>query len=373
MTSESVGAIMNGNDLHPLCSQNSFENEWWYYAGHLQAAGREFAFHLAFFRQRTDRMTIGRFLPLRLFEEHVRCAHFALTDIGKRQFHYGQRGPLGTNAGADANRFCVWHGDWMIQGAGETHQLKAKIRHAELALSLNATKPLVWHPYGGVFSAGETCKSFHLSYPRMQTRGLLTLDGEQFPVVGQAWMDRESGHFALDENRHGWDWFAMQFENNQELMVYCLHDDHRRPTEFSTGTLVDADHNVERLRFDQFQVAPLESWTSPRTGNVYPVRWRVSSASLDADLLVEPYLPCCEMDTRGSTSLIYWEGPGTVQGRLRGKPVRGHCFAELVGYDRQSALPGVYDFSSHNLGLFSFLANQARLVLLGPGQTVTQT
>lgn len=355
-----------------LYANNDLQSEWWYYHGHLVSGKREFAFHLAFFRQRTDHLTIGRLIPLRFFSQHIRCAHLALTDFSNRQFHYGQQRSLRANAGADSEKYHVWHRDWMVRGCTEHHELKAKIRAATLTLSLDAVKPAVWNPYGGFLSVGKTCGSVHFSFPRMDATGLLRLNGEEFPVTGQAWMDREAGQFSLDENRHGWDWFAIQLQDNQELMVYRIHDGHRQPIASSTATLIDASNKIERHTVDEFEVVSLGSWRSPSTGNVYPVRWRVSSACLDADLYIESHVQSCEMDTRGSTGMIYWEGPAAVHGKMRGQAVQGRCFVELVGYDQLTKRLGVWDFSDRDLGFTSFLTNEIRLRFRGPGRTVTQ-
>ena len=59
--------------------------------------------------------------------------------------------------------------------------------------------------------------------------------------------------------------------------------------------------------------------------------WHIELDRIEADLRVEPYLRCHEIDTRGSTNLLYWEGPASVAGTLGRRDVAGRCYAELVG------------------------------------------
>lgn len=347
------------------------ENEWWYYHGHLQSGNRWFGFHLAFFRRLADRITIGSFLPLRLFTNHVRCAHFAVTDISRKQFSYGHQLSVLAGAGEASDEYRVWLDGWSAQGAGEHHRLVARIRGVELQLNLAAVKPHVWHQHQDLVSGRSEPRPLHFSFPRMDATGTLVLGRESLSVTGQAWMDREFGGLCLDRNVHGWDWFAMQFADGQELMIHQIHNNHREPIPSSTATFVDAANRVRRLSLDEFQVTPLENWRSGRTGNSYPIRWQITCPSLAADLQVASCVRCCELDTRGSTSLIYWEGPACVFGRLCGRPVRGRCFVELVGHDEVRRL-GLYDYSAQNLGLASFLADHVFLRLYGPGISVAE-
>jgi predicted secreted hydrolase len=51
----------------------------------------------------------------------------------------------------------------------------------------------------------------------------------------------------------------------------------------------------------------------------------VPTAALD--VVVAPLVPDCEIDSRGSTGVVYWEGPVRVEGGAGG---RG--YVELTGY-----------------------------------------
>jgi predicted secreted hydrolase len=65
---------------------------------------------------------------------------------------------------------------------------------------------------------------------------------------------------------------------------------------------------------------------------------------LGLELDIRPTVPDQELDTRGTTGVIYWEGSVAVSGTRRGRPLRGVGYVELTGYDGQVPMknpPGV--------------------------------
>jgi hypothetical protein len=51
-----------------------------------------------------------------------------------------------------------------------------------------------------------------------------------------------------------------------------------------------------------------------------------------------------ELDTRGTTMIVYWEGACAVEGRRGDDKVEGRAYAELVGYDRSHESPSLTAF-----------------------------
>ena len=78
----------------------------------------------------------------------------------------------------------------------------------------------------------------------------------------------------------------------------------------------------------------LSAWESPNTGIDYPMVWRLLISPLDTELFLEPVLLHAEFDAGVILPVVYWEGPIVVShGSIRGNPVEGRGFVELVGYD----------------------------------------
>jgi predicted secreted hydrolase len=146
-------------------------------------------------------------------------------------------------------------------------------------------------------------------------------------VAGEGWFDHEWGSSQLGEGVVGWDWFSLRLDDRSELMVYRLRREDGSPGPYSSGTLVRADGSTRRLGADEVLLDPTGWWTSPATGGRYPSGWRIAVPSEQLDLAVAPLVPAAELDGRGSTGVVYWEGPVEVTGSRRGEG-----YAELTGY-----------------------------------------
>ena len=64
----------------------------------------------------------------------------------------------------------------------------------------------------------------------------------------------------------------------------------------------------------------------------------------EVDVRVTPVLKDQELDTRGTTMIVYWEGACTVEGTRDGRDVEGRAYVELVGYDRLHEQPSIASF-----------------------------
>ena len=61
-----------------------------------------------------------------------------------------------------------------------------------------------------------------------------------------------------------------------------------------------------------------------------------------------PVMEDQELDTRGTTMIIYWEGACEVKGKVGEKDVSGRAYIELVGYDRSHESPNLAYFLMGN-------------------------
>jgi hypothetical protein len=66
------------------------------------------------------------------------------------------------------------------------------------------------------------------------------------------------------------------------------------------------------------------------------------------DLTVEPVIEDQELDTRGTTMIIYWEGACEVGGKVKDGETKGRAYVELVGYDRSHDSPNLAHFLMGN-------------------------
>jgi predicted secreted hydrolase len=327
------------------------QTEWWYYTGHmLSESGRRFGFELVFFKRRTDLDSFG-VVPLRLIANPLYLAHFALTDESRAQFRYEHRksanGIFDPPARMSETSFRLKLGDWTVREEGGRHLLRATLGNdLVFEASLVPTKPAALNGHEGVGVSfkdrGEASRYF--SYTRIEASGRITWHGRTEAFGGAAWMDREFGTWKTTENQKGWDWFSLQLDDGSELMVYHIRDRSGRPSSFSSGTFVAPDGVWTHLSREEFAVEPTDSWRSPRTGATYPSGWRLTAPRLGVDLTVTPVLKDQELDTRGTTMIVYWEGACAVKGRRDGNEINGRAYVELVGYDRSHEQPSLTTF-----------------------------
>ncbi|HEY0005956.1 MAG TPA: lipocalin family protein [Pyrinomonadaceae bacterium] len=334
-----------------LYAHEQAQTEWWYYTGHMQTMkGRRFGFELVFFKRRTDLDRFG-VVPLRLIANPLYLAHFAITDESRAEFRYEHRKSAGgifdLPAYASRERFFVRLGNWSVRETVGAHILRARMGDDLIfEATLKNTKPAVLngHESVGVSFKDEGEASRYFSLTRMKTEGRITWHGETEQFTGSAWMDREFGTWRTTEKQQGWDWLSIQLETGAEVMVYHLRDRQGRPAPFSSGTFVDTAGHWRHLRREDFSLKILDHWRSPHTGASYPSKWRLSVPRFGLDLLIAPVLQDQELDTRGSTMIVYWEGACTVRGRHGNELTEGRAYAELVGYDRSHEQPSLTAF-----------------------------
>jgi predicted secreted hydrolase len=322
------------------------QTEWWYYTGHLKSDQRDFGFELVFFKRNTDKDRLGRIIPMRAISPVNYYAHFAISDIEAKQFRYAHRRSINGSVPASAayDRHDVRLDDWRAREINGIHHISARMNYTQLELALTPVKPIVKHGLNGLSFKDDGEASYYLSYSRMAAEGELIVNGKGYTVAGTAWMDHEFGSWTMKEKIQGWDWFALQFDNGQELMAFIIRDRNGKVTRFSEATLIDVDSGIKKFSHEAFLVTPLGQWRSPVTKTDYPSTWRLEIPSLGADLTIVPALRSQELDTRGTTMVIYWEGATSVSGRLAGRHVDGRGYVELVGYDRSHEDLTLYDY-----------------------------
>lgn len=346
--------LRDGTEFHPvdlprdLAAHRGAQTEWWYYTGHITTtAGNRLGFEIVFFKRRTD---LDRFavVPLRLFGNPLYFAHFALTDLDGRTFRYAHRkssnGRLEAAATASEKHLYINLGDWSLREANGSHLLRATIGSDTFEATLKPAKPVVLNGENGVSLKDTGQASRYFSYTRMEVEGDLVRNGVVEHFTGSAWMDREFGTWAPTENQKGWDWFSVQLNDNTELMCYQLRTAAGEISPYSSGTFVYSDGRYERLSNEDFSITPQSTWTSPGSGAEYPSGWALEVPKLDLSLNVTPVLNGQELDTRGTTMIVYWEGACEVIGTKAGSMIDGNAYVELVGYDRSHEQPNLAYF-----------------------------
>jgi predicted secreted hydrolase len=308
-----------------------YRTEWWYYTGNLHDPnGHRYGFELTFFRQALS-------LPKSAVEstgavwrpDQIYLAHLALTDITAHTFYHTERlnraGP--GLAGASLADRKYWNGNWQVYWKNLTtaeQRLQAVCDRFTLTLDLMPAKPAVINGVDGVSQKGPEPgeASHYISFTRLSASG--QLNGTA--VSGLAWMDHEFFSQPSNPRLAGWDWFAIQLENNEELMLYQLRDHSGKISPYSSGTYVDAKGVAHHLTADQVTLTPGRHW------NKYPVEWQISVPSLGLQLAERTTLDDQELTSDSGPSPSYWEGAVTYSGTIHSQPTRGLGYLEMTGY-----------------------------------------
>jgi predicted secreted hydrolase len=312
-----------------------FKTEWWYFTGNLRdGAGRPFGYQLTLFRQGVQMhpAQIHSAWALRDFY----FGHFTISDLAAGRFYFRERtsrGALG-EAHAAIGRMDVQLGPWSVDSSGETYHLVAQEPGLGLDLQAVPQKPLVLEGVGGLSqkAPGTEQASYYYSYPRLGTSGRLTIAGKNFTVSGLSWFDHEFSTSSLAPGQTGWDWFCVQLDDREEIMLYLMRDKDGTMGAYSEGTWVRADGTAERLPPGSFTVAASGTWTSPADGARYPAGWHVRVPGHRADLTINPAMADQELRLSKMGALSYWEGACTISGTIAGAARTGVGYTELTGY-----------------------------------------
>lgn len=318
---------------------SDFRTEWWYFTGNLEATREAFGYELTLFRQ-------ALLTPLERLQprqsgwaaSHAWMGHFAISDLSRQRFFHFQklsREAVGL-AGFQTSPPRVWVEQWSVEFLPEGVRLRASQEDCQLQLDLLPLKPIVLQGNRGLSQKGPEPgqSSYYYSWTRLQTRGQLSVPGKaDAQVQGLSWMDREWSTRPLSQDLLGWDWFALQLDNGQELMYYQLRDRQGRSVAQSSGTWVKTDGQSQHLTSQQVQLEVTGQWSSPLDNSTYPAGWKLKVENPDLQLSIRPRMPNQEMTGMGR----YWEGAVEVEGLdAEGKAVKGHGYVELVGYAESS-------------------------------------
>jgi predicted secreted hydrolase len=309
--------------------------EWWYVTGSLQAGARLFGFQVTFFRSSTGVAASGKFNPAQLL-----FAHAAVTDLEQRRLRHDQRIARSGFGIAEArlDDTGVTLRDWSMTRApmpGDATRSRYSAQVASesagfaFALGFDTTQPVLLQGDAGLSKKGPGADdlSRYYSEPQLAVTGTLTLDGRPLPVQGRAWLDHEWSDAFIPAQAVGWDWIGMNLDDGSALTAFRLRradgssvyagGSHRRPGEASRS-----------FEPDEVSFAPGRMWDSAATRARYPVQWRVTTPA--GNFEVNALLDNQELDSRGSTGSVYWEGISDLLDE-HGRSV-GRGYLEMTGY-----------------------------------------
>ena len=128
--------------------------------------------------------------------------------------------------------------------------------------------------YDDDFFYNQSEKKNHASHyytiTRLEGKGEISTDKITEKVTASAWMDHEI-FTNTDFISTGWNWFACQFDDNTELMVYQLKTKNNTFVTVSEGSYIDELGNKTPIYFNDQEITPLKFWKDPKTKIKYPI------------------------------------------------------------------------------------------------------
>lgn len=320
-----------------------FRIEWWYVTGHLFAAeDRRFGYQATFFRLAGP--PTGPDFDPNFSRREIFLAHMALTDVKTGRFLHEERlNRAGWDAAAAVGKLAVTNGPWSLIMADPAPGTMIKLlgsvdADAALELELRPAKPLVIFGEHGVSRKGAEpgAASYYLTFSRLDTTGKVTLEGHEYQVRGESWMDHEISSSQLGSNQVGWDWTCIQLRPTaanprpRELMLYRmrLRDGGADPV-----SLLQWVSPAGKAISAPFTWEVLDTWKSPRSGARYPAKVKLTSTDPDSHqpvtFVLEPLVADQEL-TNALGGGPYWEGACRVRDGS-GREI-GSAYLELTGY-----------------------------------------
>jgi predicted secreted hydrolase len=300
-----------------------FRIEWWYLTATLTGPdGTDYGAQWTLFRTALRPGEGQGFASPQLW-----MGHAALTSADTHLYAEKLgRGGVG-QAGVTPTPFRAWIDDWHMigraaPGADELSALDLRAAGTGFAydLDLQAKGPLVAQgDQGYSVKSAEGQASHYYSQPFYTVTGTITLEGQDIPVTGQAWLDREWSSQPLAPDQTGWDWFSLIFDDGARLMGFRLRD---AGAGYLSATWIDADGTPTPMPPGALRLTPLE--TVSVAGRTVPVRWRVELPRKALDVTATAWNPNAFLET----TVPYWEGPISFTGSHSG---RGYL--EMTGYE----------------------------------------
>ena len=326
--------------------------EWWYITGDLrEPGGRRHGFQITFFRSRTG---LAQGLDSRFAARHLLFAHAALTDLDARTHLHAQR--IARWSGDEASGLArastrdtdLLLGGWTLQRRDVEGLSLYRTQFGatpggtgpqdfELKLELRATQPLLLQGDAGFSRKGpdEAQASHYLSKPQLAVQGTLLRAGQTLAVSGRAWLDPEWSDQLLHPEAVGWDWIGMNLDDGAALTAFRL----RRADGSSLwagGSWRNAAGALQVFEPGDVRFTPGRLWASPASGARYPMQWTVDTPA--GRFEVRSLLDAQELDSRGSTGTVYWEGLSDLYDAQQRRV--GSGYLEMTGYAGRLNLGG---------------------------------
>jgi len=300
-------------------------SDWWYLTSHFKTkTGRKYSYTVAY---------------LGLNPAYYNRQTSITDETDKTYFNQLKGGPCKSKKGHLNITYSNSDGDhdyWREQADKPfNYKLYTEINDQYIFdVNLSTTKfPLVHGD--GLIQMGIGGSSYYYSQTNLTLNGTFTHNGIVESVNGIAWIDRQWGDWT--RNYAGWEWFALQLDDNTEIMLYLFYD---FKTEkrincalsimFADGTSTslfsEKDFKLQPLGFLEWK--PEKSLKQLLLGGLFFKRyfscaWRLKVPKYKIDITIIPTLNEQRVES-------LWEGSCYVKGTHNNAVVKAIGTVELT-------------------------------------------
>ena len=235
-----------------------------------------------------------------------------------------------SNSNGDRDRWCQKKDELF------SYVLSTSIsKRLQLDVTLKTNKPPLVHN-DGIIQMGRGGDSFYYSLTNLTLSGTFMHEGVTEKVHGLAWIDRQWGSWD-NAGYDGWEWFALQLNDNTEIMLYVFYDflrekriSHALSIMFNDGTSIDLN-NPEMFSLTNLAYRQVRARNFVKMDNFlnfsryyFSSGWRLLIPGYDVDLIIKPII---ENQRIGYSS---WEGSCHVTGKHNGVDINSISTVELT-------------------------------------------
>jgi predicted secreted hydrolase len=316
--------------------------EWWYATGWLGTQDRPtHGFQLTFFRSRTG---LAASSNSRFAARHLLFAHAAASSLGSEP---------GTGKHVHDQRVARWSGDpeaargaaqlargavrlqgWSLVDAGQAWQARIPAGEFDLDLQLARSQAILLQGEAGFSRKGpdERQASHYYSEPQLAVSGTVHLHTDSpaqstSPQQGRAWLDHEWSDEILHPQAVGWDWIGINLFDGSALTAFVLRRADGSAL-WAGGSWRPAGQPAQAFGPEALRFTPGRRWRSPASAANYPVEWTIDTPA--GRFALRALMDAQELDGRGSTGTVYWEGLSELRD-AQGRRV-GLGYLEMTGY-----------------------------------------
>ena len=245
--------------------------------------------------------------------------HIAITG---KNFHLAEeklaRGGV-SQAGVISEPFEAWIDDWYLKGPNwKNLTVAADGKNFSYNLKLSAKGPVIKHGRDGrsiKSTLGQA--SAYYSQPFFNAKGWIEQNGIRQYVEGTAWADHEWSSQFISDTQEGWDWFSLNFETGEKLMLFQVRE--KNKNHFYSGTWINTAGEYQPVNPSEIDIKPV----GPKTSKSYYTNWIIKIPDLNISIKISAINPLSEMNT----TYPYWEGPILFEGTHA-----GNGYLEMTGY-----------------------------------------